>query len=182
MSLSQDWADGWQGGRCDRLRSCGDRWKGSVHRGLSEGAVCRQVSHWKQRRKLRPLHLLHCPAPHALFHSRGWEESDQSLPAIPMSWWEEQTHPPLIFVCHRNTQSTKTMLQIVPSFSFFICCRRKLWSCGSVRAEPLRVFPCHNVLWVLPRSAWIGPFLYCQGDRSCSPDPAGCGAGACVSL
>lgn len=70
----------------------------------------------------------------------------------------------------------------VPPASSLSVCRGKLWSHGSVHTESLWIFPCHNVLWVLPRSSWICALLHCEGDGGCCQNPTGCGAGARGSL
>lgn len=60
--------------------------------------------------------------------------------------------------------------------------RRELRGSGSVQAQPLWIFSCHNVLWVLPGSASIRTLLHCAGGGSNSQHPSGSGAGARVSL
>lgn len=100
--LSQESVDSWQGGHWDHFRPCGEQRKGPVQHGSSEGVVHHQVPHCKQGHKLHPLHLLHGAAQDTLFHSGGWEKSDQSVSSIPLSWWDlwnEKKKPNIIKVC-----------------------------------------------------------------------------------
>lgn len=67
-------------------------------------------------------------------------------------------------------------------FYFFIyfCCRRKLWSQGSLHPESLWILSRHHVLWVRP---WrILSVLHHTGDGGVNQDPTDGDAGTSVSL